>query len=236
MVSDESQDPGKNEKQPLLSVNDVARYLNIHPEIVRRHIRSGALQAVKVGKLFRVSWEDLEKFKKRMDSPPPPATTTEMRMERRDFMQIHPRRAPPGIERSCLTDSIGDSDFSDSMILEDRIPPSRAMSISKPREEPYLDLTRLLADFEGKNVDISAKVDTRDYPFWEVTVFARTSEGEKIRKYITIPGVVHGTVAVIEEAPRKPGGHILLEEHFGEIRNFRNFVARVLQHYGTSPG
>ena len=55
--------------QPLLSVKQVAALLNIHPEVVRRHIRSGDLQAVKVGKLFRISRDNVKKWQKDQGKP-----------------------------------------------------------------------------------------------------------------------------------------------------------------------
>ena len=47
---------------PMLSVNDLARRLAIHPETVRRWIRDGTLTAAKLGRAWRISEADLAAF------------------------------------------------------------------------------------------------------------------------------------------------------------------------------
>ena len=48
----------------LLTVNEVAKMLNLHEITVRRHIKQGRLRAVKVGRQVRIRKEDLEEFMK----------------------------------------------------------------------------------------------------------------------------------------------------------------------------
>ncbi len=46
----------------LFSINTAARRLECHPETLRRIIRRGELTAVKVGRNWRVSESDLQKY------------------------------------------------------------------------------------------------------------------------------------------------------------------------------
>ena len=46
----------------LLTVAEVARRLRVHQITVRRYIRAGTLQAVRVGRNLRVREEELERF------------------------------------------------------------------------------------------------------------------------------------------------------------------------------
>lgn len=46
----------------LLTVRDVARFCQVHEVTVRRHIASGQLRSVHVGKSVRVRREDLESY------------------------------------------------------------------------------------------------------------------------------------------------------------------------------
>lgn len=48
----------------LLTVNEVAKMLNLHEITIRRHIKQGRLKAVKVGRQVRIRREDLEEFMK----------------------------------------------------------------------------------------------------------------------------------------------------------------------------
>ena len=48
----------------LLTVQDVARYCQVHEATVRRHIASGRLRSVHVGRAVRVRSEDLESYLK----------------------------------------------------------------------------------------------------------------------------------------------------------------------------
>ncbi len=44
----------------LLTVDEVAKRLRLHPITVRRHIRSGRLPATRIGRSVRVREEDIE--------------------------------------------------------------------------------------------------------------------------------------------------------------------------------
>jgi excisionase family DNA binding protein len=46
----------------LLTVNEVAERLRLHPITVRRHIKAGRLRAVRVGRAVRVSEAELRRF------------------------------------------------------------------------------------------------------------------------------------------------------------------------------
>jgi excisionase family DNA binding protein len=46
----------------LLSVREVAGYLGVHPETIRRLIHDGRLDAVRVGRILRVHGHALEEF------------------------------------------------------------------------------------------------------------------------------------------------------------------------------
>lgn len=48
----------------LLTVHDVARYCQVHEATIRRHIASGRLRSVHVGRAVRVREEDLELYLK----------------------------------------------------------------------------------------------------------------------------------------------------------------------------
>ncbi len=50
------------ETKRLLSVRDVAKYLNVVPMTVYRLIDRGELVAVKVGRVWRVSWDELRTY------------------------------------------------------------------------------------------------------------------------------------------------------------------------------
>jgi excisionase family DNA binding protein len=67
----------------LLTVRDVARRLQIHEVTVRRHILSGRLKAVRVGKSVRVTPEDLQEY-------------------------LHPRDAKTGIKASSRSQGIAE--------------------------------------------------------------------------------------------------------------------------------
>lgn len=56
----------------LLSVNQVAFMLKVHPLTIRRYIKAKKLKAVKVGGNVRIQESDLEDFQKEVI--PPPAT------------------------------------------------------------------------------------------------------------------------------------------------------------------
>ncbi len=46
----------------LLTVDQVAQQLSLHPKTVLRHIRSGQLRATRIGKSYRITAEDLDEF------------------------------------------------------------------------------------------------------------------------------------------------------------------------------
>lgn len=46
----------------LLSLGEVAEYLRVNLETVRREVRRGNLPAICVGKAKRVCWPDLEQY------------------------------------------------------------------------------------------------------------------------------------------------------------------------------
>ena len=221
--------------QPLLSVKQVAALLNIHPEVVRRHIRSGDLQAVKVGKLFRISRDNVKKWQKDQGKP---EETRPRRGHSRAF-----RSAARALARSTMPRNTGAQFTPESPMISPKSPDINEEETLKPlsmpleisrhltQGEPYPDLSVIITDFEQRNRDISAKVEAREYPFWEVTVFARTRDGETIRKFIGLPGVVRGTIAKVEDPPLSPDGPVTVDTAFGETRNFRNFVVKVLDRY-----
>ena len=59
--------------QPLYSVEQVANLLGLHVKTVRTYVRDGRLKAVRIGKQYRISRDDLETFTGR----PVPATARE---------------------------------------------------------------------------------------------------------------------------------------------------------------
>ena len=62
--------------EELLTVNEVAERLKVHPITVRRHIKAGRLRALRAGRSIRVRASDLEAFLRPAeplvaDRPPP---------------------------------------------------------------------------------------------------------------------------------------------------------------------
>jgi excisionase family DNA binding protein len=55
----------------LLTINEVAKMLNLHEITIRRHIKQGRLKAVKVGRRVRIRREDLEELMKPVHSMSP---------------------------------------------------------------------------------------------------------------------------------------------------------------------
>ena len=49
-------------KETYYSVEQIAQMLNIHPKTIQRYIREGKINAVKLGKSWRVSGHDLSRF------------------------------------------------------------------------------------------------------------------------------------------------------------------------------
>ena len=54
----------------LYTVRDVAVRLGVHPETIRRLIHEGRLDAVRVGRLLRVSASDVDEFLERQRVKP----------------------------------------------------------------------------------------------------------------------------------------------------------------------
>jgi excisionase family DNA binding protein len=50
------------EKNTLLTVGEVAHYLHVVTMTVYRMINRGDLKAVKVGRVWRVRWQDIERY------------------------------------------------------------------------------------------------------------------------------------------------------------------------------
>ena len=50
------------EKSALMTIEEVAEYLRVHPSTVYRLVRQGSLPAVKIGKQWRVDREALEEW------------------------------------------------------------------------------------------------------------------------------------------------------------------------------
>jgi excisionase family DNA binding protein len=58
--------------QELYSVEQVAERLGLHVKTVRMYVREGRLKAVRIGKQYRISREDLEAMTGRPEPPPEP--------------------------------------------------------------------------------------------------------------------------------------------------------------------
>jgi excisionase family DNA binding protein len=50
------------DKEQLLTVDQLASFLQVCPETVRRYVRSGDIKAVKLGRALRFSREQIEDF------------------------------------------------------------------------------------------------------------------------------------------------------------------------------
>ena len=81
----------------LLSVNDVAERLQVHPITVRRHIKAGKLNALRVGRSVRIREADLEEYLGVDDYEPIeyPTPTPEAIAEVRRILDSVPRQKPP---------------------------------------------------------------------------------------------------------------------------------------------
>src|SRR5580698_10797367 len=62
--------------QDLYSVEQVAEQLGLHVKTVRNYVREGRLKAVRIGKQYRISREDLEAMTGRPQPPPEPVRRT----------------------------------------------------------------------------------------------------------------------------------------------------------------
>lgn len=47
---------------PVMTVDEVARYLRVHPMTVQRWCRTGTLPAAKIGRAYRIKREDLDRW------------------------------------------------------------------------------------------------------------------------------------------------------------------------------
>jgi excisionase family DNA binding protein len=65
--------------QPLYSVEQVANLLGLHVKTVRTYVRDGRLNAVRIGKQYRIARDDLEAF----TGHPVPATPRETAVRQR---------------------------------------------------------------------------------------------------------------------------------------------------------
>jgi excisionase family DNA binding protein len=65
--------------QPLYSVEQVANLLGLHVKTVRTYVRDGRLKAVRIGKQYRISREDLEQFTGHPVPPTPRETANRQR-------------------------------------------------------------------------------------------------------------------------------------------------------------
>src|ERR1700691_3677829 len=62
--------------QELYSAEQVADRLGLHVRTVRNYVREGRLKAVRIGKQYRISQEDLEAMTGRPEPPPEPVRRT----------------------------------------------------------------------------------------------------------------------------------------------------------------
>jgi excisionase family DNA binding protein len=57
-----------DDEKALLTVEEVASYLKLAPLTVRRMIERGDLTAIKVGRFWRIRWNDLQEYLNRSTS------------------------------------------------------------------------------------------------------------------------------------------------------------------------
>ena len=96
----------------LLTVDETAARLRVHPITVRRHIKQGKLRAVRAGGRIRVRQEDLERFlqpvgpRLRITLPPQEPITEEELARRADLyeatMRLRAEVGPLGITTAEL--------------------------------------------------------------------------------------------------------------------------------------
>ena len=81
----------------LLTVNDVAERLQLHPITVRRHIKAGQLRAVRIGRSVRIREADLEEYLEAGDYEQVeyPTPSPEAIAEVRRILDSVPRQKPP---------------------------------------------------------------------------------------------------------------------------------------------
>jgi len=56
-----------DEKSPVFTVEEAARYLKVHEQTIYSLLRSGRLKGVKVGQQWRIHKEDLDEYLRRND-------------------------------------------------------------------------------------------------------------------------------------------------------------------------
>lgn len=65
----------------LLSIQEVARITGLHEITIRRYIRSGALEAVRIGRRIRVRREALDKLMQPLHPEPEPASQSDFHLK-----------------------------------------------------------------------------------------------------------------------------------------------------------
>ena len=71
------------EKKRLLSVEQSAEYLDLHPDTVRRHLKAGTIPYLKVGRVFRISRKALDDLiTEEAKLPVPPRTNANVSAEK----------------------------------------------------------------------------------------------------------------------------------------------------------
>ncbi len=48
----------------VLTLREVANYLNVHPDTIRRHIKRGEIPAFKIGNTWRFNKESIDEWRK----------------------------------------------------------------------------------------------------------------------------------------------------------------------------
>lgn len=74
--------------QPLYSVDQVAEVLGLHVRTVRGYVRKRRLKAVRIGKSYRVTHEDLEAFLGRPVAPSAATVRRERHVEVSSIVQV----------------------------------------------------------------------------------------------------------------------------------------------------
>lgn len=97
----ESGAPDAGEPFPeVMTIEQAARYLQLHPQVVYRHVRAGTLPASRIGRTIRfkrsvldafleqTGWDSVSEFlafKKMKTQAPPSRTTAQQRRKRQRF-------------------------------------------------------------------------------------------------------------------------------------------------------
>ncbi len=68
--------------EAFYNVEQIAKMLGIHPKTIQRYIREGKLAATKIGKSWRVSGHDFDKFAKRASTDTDESDATQRARER----------------------------------------------------------------------------------------------------------------------------------------------------------